>query len=128
MPFQSSTLQAEGLLLHKLEASMNLNNKSERHRPISYSEVSLSQTACWGVLVEIVYSLASISASSTDLGFWSRFMGRFFRSRYSGISEQIKPLQHVDQVAEFKFESKFESLLVICQSLPKTIPLDNRRF
>ena len=29
---------------------------------------------------------------------------------YSGISDQIKPLQLVGQAAEFKFESKFEPL------------------
>ena len=40
---------------------------------------------------------------------------------YLGISEQIKPLQLVCQAAEFKFESKFEPLLVIWQSLPKVI-------
>ena len=34
-----------------------------------------------------------------------------------GISEAIKPLQLVGQVAEFKFESKFEPLPVIWQSL-----------
>ena len=33
------------------------------------------------------------------------------------ISEAIKPLQLVGQAAEFKFESKFEPLLVIWQSL-----------
>ena len=36
---------------------------------------------------------------------------------YFGASEQIKPLQPVDQAAEFKFESKFEPLPVIWQSL-----------
>ena len=45
-----------------------------------------------------------------------------------GISEAIKPLQLVGQVAEFKFESKFEPLQVIWQSLPKAVPEDNRRF
>ena len=33
------------------------------------------------------------------------------------FSEAIKPLQLVGHVAEFKFESKFEPLLVIWQSL-----------
>ena len=32
------------------------------------------------------------------------------------------------QVAEFKFESKFEPLQVIWQSLLKAIPEDNQRF
>ena len=41
---------------------------------------------------------------------------------YSGVSEQIKPLQFVGQVAEFKFEPKFKPLQVIWQSLPKTFP------
>ena len=36
---------------------------------------------------------------------------------YAVISEAIKPLQLVGQVAEFKFESKFEPLPVIWQSL-----------
>ena len=39
-----------------------------------------------------------------------------------------KPLQLVGQAAEFKFESKFEPLPVIWQSLPKAVPEDNRRF
>ena len=47
---------------------------------------------------------------------------------YSGISDQIKTLQPVDQVAEFKFESKFEHLSVMWQSIPKAITHDNRRF
>ena len=33
------------------------------------------------------------------------------------VSEEIKPFQLVGQAAEFKFESKFEPLQVICQSL-----------
>ena len=44
------------------------------------------------------------------------------------ILEQAKPLQLVDQAADFKCESKFESLQVIWQSLPKAIPEDNRSF
>ena len=40
---------------------------------------------------------------------------------YAGIPEQIKPLQLVGQAAEFKFESKFEQLHVIWQSLPKAV-------
>ena len=35
------------------------------------------------------------------------------------ILEAIKPLQLVGQVAEFKFESKFEPMLVIWQSLQR---------
>ena len=42
--------------------------------------------------------------------------------------EQIKPVQPVGQAAEFKFESKFEPLPVIWQSLPKAIPEGNQRF
>ena len=34
----------------------------------------------------------------------------------------MKPLQSIGQAAEFKFESKFEPLPVIWQSLPKAIP------
>jgi len=44
-----------------------------------------------------------------------------FIELYFGVSEQIKPLQPIGQAAEFKFESKFEPLLVIWQSLPKAI-------
>ena len=40
-----------------------------------------------------------------------------FIELYFGVSEQIKPLQPIDQEAEFKFESKFKPLLVIWQSL-----------
>ena len=38
---------------------------------------------------------------------------------YAVISEAIKPLQLVGQAAEFKFESKFEPLPVIWQSLQR---------
>ena len=47
---------------------------------------------------------------------------------YSGILEQVNPLQPVGQAAEFKFKSKFEPLPVIWQSLPKAIPEDNHKF
>ena len=40
---------------------------------------------------------------------------------YSGVSEQIKPLQLVGQAAEFKFESSFKPLPVTWQSLPKEL-------
>ena len=42
--------------------------------------------------------------------------------------QSIKAMQLVGQKAEFKFESKFEPLPVIWQSLLKAIPEDNRRF
>ena len=42
-----------------------------------------------------------------------------------GADESI---QTVGQVAELKFESKFEPLPVIWQSLPKAVPEENRRF
>ena len=51
-----------------------------------------------------------------------------FHTVHSGISEQIKLLQLVGQVPDFKFESKFESLPVIWQSLPMTIPEENQRI
>ena len=51
-----------------------------------------------------------------------------FVELYFGVSEQKKPLQPIGQAAEFKFESKFEPLQVIWQSLPKAVPEDNRRF
>ena len=38
------------------------------------------------------------------------------------ISDAIKPLQLVGQAAVFKFESKFEHLLVIWQSLLRLFP------
>ena len=50
---------------------------------------------------------ASISAFSTDL---KRIQNPHV---YSEISEQIESLQPVGQAAEFKFESKFESLPVM---------------
>ena len=40
----------------------------------------------------------------------------------------LKSLQPVGQAPEFKFAYKFKPKLVIWQSLPKTIPEDNRRF
>ena len=50
---------------------------------------------------------------------------------YSGVWEQINPLQLVGQghqAAEVKFESKFEPLTVIWQSLLHAIPEDNQRL
>ena len=49
---------------------------------------------------------------------------------YSGTLRHIKPLQPVGQgslAAAFKFESKFEPLQVIWQSLPLAIPEENQR-
>ena len=40
----------------------------------------------------------------------------------------MKPLQPDGQAADFKSESKFKPLPVICQSLPKAIPDDIPRF
>ena len=58
-----------------------------------------------------VTSLGSNSASVTDLKEFK------LHTVYAVISEAIKPLQLVGQAAEFKFESKFESLQVIWQSV-----------
>ena len=58
-----------------------------------------------------VTSLGSNSASVTDLKEFK------LHTVYAVISEAIKPLQLVGQAAEFKFESKFEPLPVIWQSL-----------
>ena len=65
--------------------------------------------------VAIDSALSSILAFSTDL---KRIQTP---PVYSGTSEQIEPLQHVGQAAEFKVESKFKPLSVICQSLTKAI-------
>ena len=51
-----------------------------------------------------------------------------FVELYFVASEQIKPLQPIGQAAKFKFESKFEPLQVIWQSLLEAIPEDNQRF
>ena len=52
-----------------------------------------------------------------------------FIELYSGVLEQIKPLQPICQTAEFKLESKFKPLhwgmQVIWQSLPKAISGNN---
>ena len=40
-----------------------------------------------------------------------------FIELYFGVSEQIKPLQPIGQAAEFKFESKFEPLHIIIDSI-----------
>ena len=64
-------------------------------------------------------TLDSTSASLTDL---FKFK---LHTNYSGISVQIKTLQIVGQAAEFKFESKYEHLPVIWQSLLKVIPEDD---
>ena len=100
---------------------------------------TLSQTAFWGKLFELVNLLASILASSTDLKRIQTPHKDFgadlcadFRNRYLGISEQIKPLQHiqVDQAAEPESSSLSPSLSpwLPAGHFPKTIPLDNQRF
>ena len=76
----------------------------------------------WGVRIDIVSVMSSISAFLTDLKEFK------LHTVYFGASEQIKLLQPIGQAAEFKFESKFEPLQVIWQSLPTAIPEDNRRF
>ena len=63
--------------------------------------------------------LASIEVSSMDLKELK------VCTVYSGISEQIKPLQLVGQEAESKFKPKFKPLPVIWQSRPKAIPEEN---
>ena len=72
--------------------------------------------------IDVVSEISSISAFLLDL--------KRIQTPHSlfGASEQKKPSQPVGQAAELKFESKFEPLLVIWQSLPKTVPEDNRRF
>ena len=75
-------------------------------------------TIC-GMSIEVVTSLASDLATSTDL---------ILHAVYSVISEQIKPLQLVGQAAEFKFESKFEPLQEVWLSLPMAVTERNRKF
>ena len=74
---------------------------------LTQAEPQLRLEACWEMRVGNL-PLASISASSTDL---KRIQ---IPHSYSGISEQVNPLQLVDhlQAAESKFESKFKPLPV----------------
>ena len=72
--------------------------------------------------VHIVSALSSISAFLADLKEFKLHTVHF------GTSEHIKPLKPIGQAAEIKFESKFEPLPFIWQSLAKAIPEDNRRF
>ena len=81
-----------------------------------------SVVSVWWMRVDIDSALSLISAFLTDLKEFK------LHTVYSGTSEQIKPWQPVDKAAEFKFESKCDSLQAIWQSLPKAIPEDNRRL
>ena len=47
---------------------------------------------------------------------------------YSETLEQIKTLQLICQVAEFKFESTFEPVLVSWHKIPKATLEHNQRF
>ena len=67
--------------------------------------------AVLGMNLEKVTSLGSNLASVTDLKELKLY------TVYAVISEAIKPLQLVGQMAEFKFESKLEPLPVIWQTL-----------
>ena len=69
--------------------------------------------AVLGMSLRKVTSLGSNLASVTDL---KRIE---LHTVYSVISEATKPLQLVGQAAEFRFESKFEPLPVIWQSLQR---------
>ena len=74
--------------------------------------------------IEIFPLLALISSSSTDL---KRIQNSHRLFTEFGAD---KPLQHIGQEAELKFESNFEPepLLFIGQSLPKAFREDNPRF
>ena len=65
-----------------------------------------------GMSLRKVTVLGSNLASETDLKKELKL-----HTVYAVISEAIKPLQLIGQVAQFKFESQFEPLLVIWQSL-----------
>ena len=64
-----------------------------------------------GMSLRKVTWLSSNLASVTDL------KESKLHTVYFVISEAVRPLQLVGQVAKFKFESKFEPLQVIWQSL-----------
>ena len=86
--------------------------------------------AIWGMSVGINSLLSSISVFSADLkkNSNSTQFNKGFWSCNGEALEPIKPLQPVGQAAEFKFESKFEPLPVIWQSLLKANPKGNGRF
>ena len=65
----------------------------------------------WGMSIINLTLLGSNLTSVTELKEFK------LHPVYAVISEAIKPLQLVGQAAEFKFESKFETLAVIWQSL-----------
>ena len=70
----------------------------------------------WGMKVVIDSQLSSISVLSTDL---NRIQTPH---RLFWVLEQIIPLQPVGQAAAaFKFESKFQLLLVICSGNLSTV-------
>ena len=74
--------------------------------------------ASWGMSVGNDPHLASISASSTDL---KRIQTAHNLPSDFGAGQGR-------QAAESRFGSKFKPLPVICQSLLKAVPEDNRRF
>ena len=63
-------------------------------------------------------SIRNLTSFGSNLASVTDFKKEFkLYTLYAVISEAIKPLQLVGQAAQFKFESKFEPLKVICQSL-----------
>ena len=81
--------------------------------------IAICLNSVWWMRVHIDSPLSSISAFQKEFK---------FHTVDFGTSEQMKPLQHYDQAAEFKFEFKFEPLSLIWQLLPNSVPEDNRRF
>ena len=81
--------------------------------------IAICLNSVWWMRVDIDSPLSSISAFQKEFK---------FHTVDFGTSEQMKPLQHYDQAAEFKFEFKFEPLSLIWQLLPNSVPEDNRRF
>ena len=80
---------------------------------------SSARVRVWGMSIKNLTSFGSDLASVMDLKRIILFKSITLKLHtvYAVISGAIKPLQVVGEAADFKFESKFEPLLVIWQSL-----------
>ena len=92
-----------------MESDLNVNPRShenDQQAEIWFlkPEITVSQSGGWGlVLTHCCPTFRRFQRT------WKEFN---LRTDCLGTSEKIKPLQPVDQAAEFKFESKFEPLAV----------------
>ena len=103
-------------------AAVDAHTSLSRWTILSQDAAELAARGKLGLELEIVTSLALILAPLTNLTSIQTLHNllRNFRADQTFTTHK--------SIEEFKFESKLETLPVICQSIPKAISEDSRRF